>query len=465
MHYFQFLFNEGGMLTTVPSEFTAPSLFGKVTWDYYPDTGQPRQCTIYYPSSNHASTSRILMQSSFLNKPRGYRGLPEYASTVGQLPDGSDFQCNRLAYGLYEEWIWYPGSHRSKTEEHSLYDWKPEAGTEEAHWILLSKERLDEKGKQTLWEKIVDIGQRVDGRVAERCLWGFRDKDGIERRFSIDICNLPTESDYRKGSPKPFREVSFECGTPTVWVNDAQGNHVLSFVYKHYIQDHPPCITPLVSQIIVSVWRNGEPVWDQIYDLDKRISQPDAKPPKLVYVLTGVDVLARYGKEKAYLRVRMHNGGKSVHTITLSCNRECNQAEHQAYEDTVFPEYAERQSLSQTSLPNKTRTVWAFREDGSMEYVSQFDGANHLVKVTTIAGQLGKAAEAPQTRQDVDGDLDPQWFLADFSDQPLPPSAMELPDLPEVDPALLKQCPPVDPEWFKAVEIPPEPSTPEIPPH
>src|SRR5271166_2352045 len=42
IHYLQFFFNEHGLLTNVPGEVTAPSLFGKVTWEYYPDTGQPQ---------------------------------------------------------------------------------------------------------------------------------------------------------------------------------------------------------------------------------------------------------------------------------------------------------------------------------------------------------------------------------------------------------------------------------------
>jgi hypothetical protein len=442
---------------------------GAVVWVYNPDTNQPSQCTLYY-----ANSERVLMQSAFVPKPAGYKGPPEYASTHASLSDGSELYCRRIKEGCYDENIWFPNltaknstadSTQKRIKEHSTYTLKAGTSLQDGEWVMASRETFDETGKQTFWEKIIDDGTTTDTHSNARSLWGSRGEDGITRNFDVDWQNMPHESDYRDGCEKPFREALYYVGWQVIWLNDKQGNHVRSFVYRHHRLNQAE---PEVTQVISTIWKNGLPVCDQIFDLDMRVSLPYAKPPKLVYVLRRVDILARYGEYKRYLRVRMDDRGKTVQMITLSKSRlRADGAAQKAYGEEVLPEWPERRFITPSSAFETGKTVWTFK-NGAMEYAAEFDYKNEIISLTVVGDRNGVHGEPPRSRQDLDPDLDPYWFLADQPnalDEPLPMGVP--PNLDQVDPAMVSQCPQVDPEWFVPPEnIPPQPMPPAVvPPH
>jgi hypothetical protein len=430
---------------------------GSIVWEYNPSTGLPRMCTTYYAQrARDSGTKKIMFQSAFVTEKTGGEQADhlEYFWTHAWLPDGDEIDCERIGTDRFEEDIWYHGD-RSHPKEHSVYVWK-DGSRGVPEWTIADREGFDETtGRQNSWIRYTAAGH---------CLWGGDPgADGIRREYECDSHNEPIERDFANGSNRPFRIVLYDYVWQTVWLLDADGNIVRSYVFKHALQDHPPPILPIVAQVVCTIWSKGLPVYDQIIDLDMRYSQPLANPAKLVYVMRGYDVYALCGKDYKCLRVRMDEDGKKVRMVTLSERRFQDEAISQAYSTLILPEFEQEKNLSLSAFQNRGRIVWVFADDGKLKYLAQFNGVN-LLSNLTIVGKSGAPARPPLSREDLDPDLDPAHFLADPPCSPPPPSGIPK-NLPEVDAQWLILCPSYNPEWLKMPSIPDVPIMPEVPAH
>ena len=397
---------------------------------------------------------RVLIQSDFLDQPAGSKTFPQYLSTYASFPDGTEVQCQRQKDNTYDENVWLIKNGEKVLTEHSAYKLRTaESEQEEDRWTVWTRESHD----PTTHELTAQVWRDRYGNFH----WRTVDEDGVRREITADDRSVE-ESDYYKGSTTPFQNLRFKGLTTAVWLRDKAGQVVESWVYRHAIVAGDDPISPLVSQAVRTVWKDGKPAYDQVFLLDKTVSKADSKPPKLVYVFTQAAPLAR-DSNKRYLRLTVYKGTRKVHMVALASARVFTQAATETYSWDDMPEHLDNTYQASGGSPPKDKTVWTFRKDGSPQFVAQFTYWSEINKLTTVGREM------PQSRTDLDPDLDPDYFLADPPDTAfLPiPLSMDIPaNLDSVDAATVGSCPKIDPEWLETpAAVPPEPTPPPMPPH
>jgi hypothetical protein len=449
-------FGPKGFLTKLPGSYEDGSEAGSIDWEFY-DSGWPKQVTVYYRLKPGENTKRMLIQSKFLKEPSGYTGAPEYeyASTCAWYPDGTELECLLQPNGTYDENVWQVREGKRIKKQHSLYKREPAPNTQDPdRWTVVNRE----EGNLATGELSLKIWHDDKGVIHSR----YVGENG-ETRECTKFQGYPVESDYHKGDLKPYREVCYKGLWTILWLNDKTGRHIDSYVYRHPMvigSAEPP---RAISQVTRTVWIDGKPVVDQVFAVDTRVSNQDAKPPKLVYIFQGVTPIARYGKkyEEKYMRVVVYDGGKRVHMVTLAAKRMTTEADSEAYPYEDLPEHVDTLNYSPGMTPPKDKIVWIFGKDGSLQFVSGYDYASVLKQLTVIGN------ERPQSRRDLDGDIKPVYFL---NDPPEPWNALPPLKIPQkldpVDPILVHACPNIDPAWLKIPDsIPDEPVAQDLPPY
>jgi hypothetical protein len=460
---FRFLalgFGPTGFLRRLPAQAASDEwagAAGPADWQFYPD-GETSQITVYYKPRPNETKPRVLIHSVFLDMPSapGSSSPPEYSSTTASFPDGTEISCLRVGEDVFIEDVWCSEQGRKIHLQHSVYEFRNflNRDLDGEGWCITRRQTWDKSGKVTCQAWYDDRGNYH---------WQELGQDGIWREFIADGRDL-SESDFIPGQDKPFREFLYGGLHTVLWLNDQSGKHVVSYTYRHPIVKSDPPISPDVSQIVRTVWVDGKPAYDQLFDWNPT-SKAGADSKKPVYVFRGTTPLERVGKK--YLFVRVYEGTTRLQMVALSSSRRYTEAMGPAYPFACLPEYEEELKKSSYAAgrgePPLDKMVWTYRrDDGSLRFVVFFNEWGDLKNLTASGKDL------PAARQELDPDLPPDFFVKDDMKQfwVIPVNmTLELDKLKPVPSDQVSGCPKIDPHWLATEDLPPEPHKPELLPY